>query len=102
MANYIRTRIEITGNKEVLQTIFNAIDKCNDGDKLIVGHRGLSENKWVGHIYDILHLNSKLVANYAIWYERHVNRYGHLCFMEESKDARSNYANYLRQSFSDS
>lgn len=101
MANCIRTRIDITGNKEVLQAIFNAIDKCNDGDKLTVGHRGLSENNWVGNIYEILHLNSKLVTDYAIWYEPRFNKYGHLCFIEESKHSRSNYADYLRQSFSD-
>ncbi len=55
MPNWIGTKIEISGTRDVLETIEKAINQCNDGPAPDNG----SDNNWVGNIFDLLHINKK-------------------------------------------
>lgn len=96
MANYIVTEIEITGEKETLQKIYNAIVYCND---LPASLDDGSDNNWVGNIFRQLHMNSKLHTSGAFWYGPRFNKYGHLVFTEECRWKRSKCGDILKRHF---
>lgn len=96
MANWIKTTIEITGNKEVLQKIYDAVSECLDMPEYLDNG---SENWWVGNVFDKLGINTKKYADRAFWHEPRFNKKGHLLITELSAWEKSKCAEALRTRF---
>ncbi len=97
MPNWITTSIEIKGQKEVLEKIYDAIEKCNDLPECLDNG---SSNNWVGNIFNLLGINTKKYAeDRAFWSRPRFNKYGHLVFIEQSAWERSRCAETLKLKF---
>ena len=94
MPNWIRTTIEITGNREVLEKIYSAVNDCLDMPHFLEDG---SENSWIGHVFDRLGINTKKYATRTFWDEPRFNKKGHLLITETSAWERSKCADVLRQ-----
>lgn len=86
------TEIEITGSKELLEDIYNAIVICNDPPLVLEDD---SANNWCGNILKRLHINTKKYCECAFWSNPRFNKYGHLVFDETSRNERTYVANAL-------
>ena len=60
MPNWIRTTIEITGDREVLEKIYSAVNDCLDMPEILEDG---STNSWVGHVFDSLGINTKKIRS---------------------------------------
>lgn len=96
MPNWIRTTIEITGNREVLEKICSVVNDCLDMPEYLENG---SENAWVGNVFDRLGINTKKYATRTFWYEPRFNKKGHLLITEISAWRRSKCAEALKLKF---
>ena len=60
MPNWIRTTIDITGDREVLEKIDSAVNDCLDMPEILEDG---STNSWVGHVFDSLGINTKTIRS---------------------------------------
>ena len=72
MPNWIRTTIDITGDREVLEKIYSAVNDCLDMPEILEDG---STNSWVGHVFDSLGINTKKYApDRTFWDEPRFNK----------------------------
>ena len=97
MPNWIRTTIDITGDREVLEKIYSAVNDCLDMPEILEDG---STNSWVGHVFDSLGINTKKYASdRTFWDEPRFNKKGHLLITETSAWEKNKCADALKLKF---
>ena len=97
MPNWIRTTIDITGDREVLEKIYSAVNDCLDMRQIL---EDSSTKNWVCHIFFFLKKKKKKYApDRTFWDEPRFNKKGHLLITETSAWEKTKCADALKLKF---